>query len=179
MTVELVLGGARSGKSRYALDQAQLLAPQEVVCWLATAQAFDAEMSQRIDRHKNERPVHWHTLETPFDLATALQQSTAPVLVVDCLTLWLSNWLCLNPQGFNAEAWHVQRDGFFNQLSPLTTSDRCLLLVSNEVGFGIVPDNALARQFRDEAGRLHQQIAAMAQRVTLVVAGLPLAIKSF
>lgn len=180
MSVELILGGARSGKSRYALQQA-LVHDQAMhrVAWLATAQAYDAEMHARIVHHQAERPAHWQTIEAPLALADALQHCTAPYVVVDCLTLWLSNWLCREDAGLEAIDWQRERQHFFAQLQIWQTDvQRQLLLVSNEVGFGIVPDNPLARRFRDEAGRLHQQIAQQADRVTLVVAGIPLPIKS-
>ena len=173
MTVELVLGGARSGKSRYALQHALSHAH---VTWIATAQAFDAEMQQRIRHHQAERPSHWRTLETPLYLSQTLaQQSDQPMIVVDCLTLWVSNWLCANPP--SQPAWLDEQAAFLGQVTGFSHLSQRLMLVSNEVGFGIVPDNALARLFRDEAGRLHQRIAAIANQVTLVVAGLPLSIK--
>lgn len=182
MSTTLILGGARSGKSHYALQQAlqhtTILPSTNTVCWIATAQAYDAEMQQRIDHHKAERPTDWATIESPLVLSDALAQSTATLLVVDCLTLWLSNWLCLDAQGLDSAEWLAERAAFFTQLEQLTQcSNRRLLLVSNEVGFGIVPDNAMARRFRDEAGRLHQQIAAVVNQVLLVVAGIPMVIK--
>ncbi|MFZ3194424.1 MAG: bifunctional adenosylcobinamide kinase/adenosylcobinamide-phosphate guanylyltransferase [Moraxellaceae bacterium] len=188
MTVELVLGGARSGKSRYALQHALNAAN---VTWIATAQAFDAEMQQRISHHQAERPSHWRTLETPLYLSQTLaQQSDQPMIVVDCLTLWVSNWLCQPTQhhisdhsiqdtashSLTAE-WQTEQTDFLRQIERFSHLPQQLILVSNEVGFGIVPDNPLARLFRDEVGRLHQQIATIANAVTLVVAGLPLSIK--
>lgn len=168
MTRELILGGARSGKSRYALDRA--LAHDGPVTWIATAQAGDAEMSERIRHHRAERPAHWTTLEAPLQLATALQSSASQLVVIDCLTLWLSNWLC----GDDEAGWHNERQAM---LAAIAENTGPLYLVSNEVGFGIVPDNALARRFRDEAGRLHQDIARQIEQVTLVVAGMPLTVK--
>lgn len=180
MSVELILGGARSGKSRYALQHA-LLHDQAMqrVAWLATAQAYDDEMRERIVHHQAERPAHWQTIEAPLALAQALQHCTALCVVVDCLTLWLSNWLCREEAGLGSMDWQHERQHFFAQLQCWQTDpQRHLLLVSNEVGFGIVPDNRLARCFRDEAGRLHQQIAQQADRVSLVVAGIAMPIKS-
>jgi adenosylcobinamide kinase/adenosylcobinamide-phosphate guanylyltransferase len=182
MSAELVLGGARSGKSHYALNQAlahATLHPHaDAVCWIATAQAYDEEMQQRINHHKAERPTDWQTIEAPLSLSTALTQTSASVIVVDCLTLWLSNWLCRDPHGLDAPDWLAERAAFFVKLEQLTLyPHRRLLLVSNEVGFGIVPDNAMARRFRDEAGRLHQQIAAVVNQVVLVVAGIPMLVK--
>lgn len=169
MSIELILGGARSGKSGYALRQAQ--AHGRPVVWIATAEAHDDEMRERIARHQAERPAHWLTVEAPLALATALAPHSDQLVVVDCLTLWLSNWLCRD----DADGWRAERAAL---LSAITRHRAPLLLVGNEVGFGIVPDNALARRFRDEAGRLHQDIAAIAPRVTLLVAGIPMAIKS-
>ena len=188
MTVELVLGGARSGKSRYALQHAL---SDSNVTWIATAQAFDAEMQQRISQHQAERPSHWRTLETPLYLSQALAQHTdQPMIVVDCLTLWVSNWLCQTTQHSASDhslehaaihslttKWKTEQTDFLSQIEQYSRLPQRLILVSNEVGFGIVPDNPLARLFRDEVGRLHQQIAAIANQVTLVVAGLPLSIK--
>lgn len=193
MTVELVLGGARSGKSRYALHHALNAAH---VTWIATAQAFDAEMQQRISHHQAERPSHWRTFETPLYLSQTLaQQSDQPMIVVDCLTLWVSNWLCQPTQHSNSDhsssdhsteqaashslsaEWQTEQSDFLRQIERFSGLPERLILVSNEVGFGIVPDNPLARLFRDEVGQLHQRIAAIANQVTLVVAGLPLSIK--
>ncbi|STR45348.1 bifunctional adenosylcobinamide kinase/adenosylcobinamide-phosphate guanylyltransferase [Iodobacter fluviatilis] len=165
---ELILGGARSGKSGYALAKA--LAHDGQVFWLATAQAFDEEMQERIIRHKAERPAHWQTREAPLQLATALAQSQDQFCVIDCLTLWLSNWLCKD----DLAGWAQEKQAF---ITAAAAHRGTLLLVSNEVGFGIVPDNALARLFRDEAGRLHQDIARQAANVTLVVAGIPMPVK--
>lgn len=169
MSIELILGGARSGKSRHALTQA--LAHGGPVTWIATAEAHDDEMRERIAHHRAERPAHWASVEAPLALATALAARPDQFVVVDCLTLWLSNWLCRD----DTAAWQAERAAL---LAAIARHHAPLLLVSNEVGFGIVPDNALARRFRDEAGRLHQDIAALAQRVTLVVAGIPLTVKS-
>ena len=167
MTTTLVLGGARSGKTRYALEQAQ--AHPGPLVMIATAEAHDAEMAARIARHRAERDDRWRTVEAPLELAAALgalhPEETA---VVDCLTLWLSNLL------------HAEQDpeAAAGELIDALDGPGRRLLVSNEVGWGIVPDNALARRFRDEAGRLHQRLAARAERVVLVVAGLPLALKA-
>lgn len=170
MSLELILGGARSGKSRYALQQA--FDSSQPVAWIATAEAHDEEMRERIQRHKAERPAHWLSIESPLYLAQTLASTDSPFVVVDCLTLWLSNWLCRDDQS----DWPAQRLAFLDVLKQWPT-DRQLRLISNEVGFGIVPDNALARLFRDEAGRLHQDIAALADHVTLVVAGIPVPVK--
>jgi adenosylcobinamide kinase / adenosylcobinamide-phosphate guanylyltransferase len=179
MSVELILGGARSGKSRYALMQATALdTDQHAIAWCATAQAYDDEMQLRIAHHQAERPNHWQTIEAPLYLSAALTSPSTSVLVVDCLTLWLSNWLCREDAGLDAPDWHAEHQRFMTAIHQLTTQpDQHVFLVSNEVGFGIVPDNALARRFRDEAGRLHQQIAQCVDHVTLVVAGIAMPVK--
>lgn len=168
--VELVLGGARSGKSGYALGLAR--AHGDAVSWIATAEARDDEMHERIARHRAERPAAWFSVEAPLALAAAIEQQAVPgrCVVVDCLTLWLSNVLL----HADAATWPAQRDALLGLLDKVPGR---LLLVSNEVGCGIVPDNALARRFRDEAGRLHQALAARVPRVTLVVAGIAVAVK--
>lgn len=183
MSAELILGGARSGKSHYALTQAlahaALHSHADAVCWIATAQAFDLEMHQRIAHHKAERPTDWQTIEAPLSLSAALTQTSASFIVVDCLTLWLSNWLCRDPHGLDAPDWLAERAAFLVQVEQLNQCpNRRLLLVSNEVGFGIVPDNAMARRFRDDAGRLHQHTATLTDRVTLVVAGIAMPVKA-
>lgn len=164
--LELILGGARSGKSAYAERQAE--ASGLAVTYVATAEARDEEMAARIARHRAERPDAWRTVEEPLALAEALRREANErcCLVVDCLTLWLSNVMLAG-----------REDEIGTLLETLPHLKGRVILVSNEVGFGIVPDNALARRFRDEQGRLNQRIAALAERVTLVVAGLPLAIK--
>lgn len=169
MTTELILGGARSGKSRHALNQA--LAHDGPVCWVATAEMHDDEMRERIAHHRAERPAHWQTVEAPLQLAAVLVPLRDQFVVVDCLTLWLSNWLCRD----DLAGWQAERRALLAELA--RPRSQPLLLVGNEVGFGIVPDNALARLFRDEAGRLHQDIAAIVPQVTLVVAGIPLPVK--
>jgi len=171
MAVTLVLGGARSGKSAYAQRAAEAAAgvgrPPVLI---ATAQAYDDEMRERIVLHQAERGDAWRTLEAPLELESALDTLTAgDVAVVDCLTLWLTNVML------------GERDAAEERAKLLGAVQRCrarLWLVSNEVGLGIVPENALARRFRDEAGRLHQALAAQADEVALLVAGLPLMIKS-
>ncbi len=169
-TGELVflLGGARSGKSRLALERAQAL-PGELV-YIATAEALDEEMSGRIARHRAERGPRWRTVEAPLDLPDAIahESDNGKVLVVDCLTLWLSN-LMLRERDLAAATAHL--------LSALALRRGTVLVVSNEVGMGIVPENALARRFRDEAGRLNQAVAAAAGEVVLVTAGLALRVK--
>ncbi|TCS17464.1 bifunctional adenosylcobinamide kinase/adenosylcobinamide-phosphate guanylyltransferase [Caulobacter sp. BK020] len=171
MPSTLVLGGARSGKSAFAQGAAEALAAESGgrLVMVATAQAFDSEMTERIARHRLDRGAAWTTLEAPLDIASALEALGAnDIVVVDCLTLWLSNLMLDERDAAAAVGELVEAAGRF----PGT-----LWLVSNEVGFGIVPDNALARRFRDEAGRLHQALAHAADAVTLVVAGLSLRLK--
>ncbi len=172
MSVHLILGGARSGKSAYAQARAeadaQRLGAQPV--YIATAQAWDEEMRQRIARHQADRGGEWRLVEEPLDLAAALGGlPQSAVVVVDCLTLWLSNSMLKDDGGHEARAQTL--------LTALEGFGGVAWVVSNEVGWGVVPDNALARRFRDEAGRLHQAAAKAADQVVLVVAGLPLFLK--
>ncbi len=171
MSVCLVLGGARSGKSAHAQRAAEAAARDRglTAIFIATAAAGDAEMAERIARHQADRAQGWRTIEAPLDLAGAVADLSADdVAVIDCLTLWLSNSM-IEPEG------HAERVA--GLVPALAACPAALWVVSNEVGWGIVPDNALARAFRDEAGRLHQALAAAAGEVVLVVAGLPLALK--
>lgn len=167
---ELILGGARSGKS--ALAERLANADGGEVVYIATAQALDGEMDARIAQHRARRPAHWHCVEEPLALAAALQAQAGEgrCLLVDCLTLWLSN-LLLHPQ---PQTLARERDALLQLLPQLPGR---LLLVSNEVGQGVVPMGELSRRFVDEAGWLHQALAAQCQRVLLVVAGLPLVLK--
>ena len=164
----LILGGARSGKSRYALDLVEKAAPSRL--FVATASPGDAEMAERIKRHQAERGEGWTTLEVERDLAAALGEARdGRAVLVDCLTLWLANVL---QAGRDVEA---ETDAL---LAVLPRLEAPAVLVANEVGLGIVPENALARAFRDHAGRLNQRVAAAAQRVVFVAAGLPLTLKA-
>lgn len=165
----LVLGGARSGKSRYAENRAEALGGE--LFYLATGQAGDAEMADRIERHRADRGDRWQTLEVPLALDRAIAEHAAPgrVLLVDCLTLWVSN-LLLGGHDVNAACLTVSD-------ALKAASGGAIIFVSNEVGLGIVPDNALARQFRDDAGRTNQQIAQRVDEVVFVAAGLPLRLK--
>lgn len=164
----LVLGGARSGKSRHAQALAEHIAPNRV--FIATAQAFDAEMRERIARHQADRDASWLTVEAPIDLAEAIfqHQDESGVLLVDCLTLWLSNLLLADRDVEPAADALV---------AAVRESTVPVILVSNEVGYGIVPDNALARRFRDAAGQLNQRLSAICDATVLVVAGNPITIK--
>lgn len=167
--VILYLGGARSGKSRSAQNRAESTANELV--YVATGQPDDAEMAERIRRHRAERGERWRTIEAPLDLPQILMQNddVRRTLLVDCLTLWLSNLML---------AEHDIRNARQSLIDVLAHINATVLLVSNEVGMGIVPDNALARRFRDEAGWLHQEVAAVADEVWFVAAGLLLPLKN-
>ena len=163
-----VIGGARSGKSAFAqrLAEASGLIP----VYVATATAGDAEMARRIDAHRAARGLQWQLAEAPLELTAAIlrEAQTGRMLLVDCLTLWLSN---LMHAGRNLDAEAL---GLVSALPGLPGQ---IIFVSNEVGAGIVPDNRLARDFRDAHGRLNQQVAAACDAAVLVVAGLPLTLK--
>lgn len=165
----LILGGARSGKSALA---ERLAASHDAVLYVATAAAGDSEMSTRIQHHRARRPAHWGLSETPLALGAVLRREAhaGRCLLVDCLTLWLSNLLCRDDAGLFA----AERAELLDALAQLPGE---LILVSNEVGQGVVPLGELSRRFVDEAGRLHQDIAARCERVILTVAGLPLVLK--
>ena len=168
--VTLVLGGARSGKSAYA--ESLVAGPRAV--YVATAEAIDSEMEERIARHRaRRRGAGWTTVEAPLDLAAALraQAPGASGVLVDCLTVWLGNLM------------HAGRDidreagSLLESLAAPPAPSVPIVLVANEVGLGVVPDNPMARAFRDHAGRLNQALAARADRVVLVTAGIPLVLK--
>ena len=170
---ELILGGARSGKSALALQRA--LASGKNVTFIATATAGDAEMATRIERHKTDRPAHWALIEEPIALAEVLLQhaNEQACLLVDCLTLWLCNLLA--GETIDEAQFIAQRDALLKVLPQLPGH---IIFVSNEVGCGITPMGQINRRFVDEAGRLHQQLASVCDQVTLTVAGLPLSLKS-
>ena len=161
----LILGGARSGKTRLALARVAAQGPQRL--YIATAEALDAEMAARIARHRAERGPGWETAEIPLDLPAAIAAARVPVLA-DCLTLWLSN---LMHAGRDPEAETAAL------LAALAEAPVPVTLVSNEVGLGIVPETALGRAFRDAQGRLNQAVAAAVPQVTFAAAGLPLTLK--
>jgi adenosylcobinamide kinase/adenosylcobinamide-phosphate guanylyltransferase len=166
--VTLVLGGARSGKSRYA-EWLISTYPKPWV-YIATAEAKDSEMAARIAAHQARREAGWQTIEAPHELPEALGAAPAGAAVlVDCLTLWLSN-LMLGALKVEAMTANLEQ--------ALAARPGPTVLVSNEVGLGIVPDNALARQFRDAQGTLNQRVAAQAGRVIMMIAGIPVAVKS-
>ena len=168
--LQLILGGARSGKSRLA----EKLAADSgcAVTYIATSQPLDGEMNDRVRHHRERRPPHWALIEEPIELARVLRENARvdTCLLVDCLTLWLTNLLMLeNPQRLTEE-----RDALLQCLGELPGE---ILFVSNETGMGVVPLGELNRRFVDEAGWLHQALAERCQRVVLTVAGLPLTLK--
>lgn len=174
MSTTLILGGARSGKSAHAEQLAKDTNLQ--VTYIATAQVYDAEFKQRIQHHQARRPASWHLLEAPHFLANALQENAAPdrCIIVDCLTLWLAQWICPDCNPPKTSSWLLEREHLLLVLPNLPGS---IILVSNEVGMGIVPLGEINRQFQDEQGRLNQAIANIADQVTFVAAGLPLKLK--
>ena len=168
--LQLILGGARSGKSRLA----EKLAAESgcAVTYIATSQPLDGEMNERVRHHRERRPEHWALIEEPIELARVLRDNARAdaCLLVDCLTLWLTNLLMLeDPQRLNAE-----RDALLECLADLPGE---IVFVSNETGMGVVPLGELTRRYVDEAGWLHQALAERCQRVVLTVAGLPLTLK--
>ena len=216
--IQLIIGGARSGKSSLAEQYAK--ASNLPVTYIATAQAFDVEMAQRISQHQADRPQHWALIESPLLLAQAIESAMASssngegiCLLVDCLTLWLSNSLCkpsdaladdglqsstqsgtdtdTQPENYavNLDYWQQEKTQLLALLTRIS-QQAChdnnnnevgrieIILVSNEVGHGIVPMGELSRQFVDQAGWLHQAIASIADNVEFVMAGLPLTLKS-
>ena len=198
MSVHLILGGARSGKSSFAEKFAKDLEQNEQsqVYYIATAQSLDGEMSARIKHHQEQRPDHWSLIESPIELANAIKklivtdfehdknsnihldkskQQKPMTILVDCLTLWLTNCLC----SVEKNSWLQEKKQFIDVLTEYEqTSEINILLVSNEVGHGIVPMGELSRNFVDEAGWLHQDVAAIATRVDFVMAGIALSLKS-
>jgi adenosylcobinamide kinase/adenosylcobinamide-phosphate guanylyltransferase len=194
MNIHLILGGARSGKSAYAEKLA--IASGLPVTYIATAQIYDDEFKARIQHHKDRRPKSWKIVEEPHFLSTALlaniqedsrlteTSKAKPILlkqcvIIDCLTLWLAQCIC--PECVPAEGvdWSAQREAFLAQLKLLRDQNfqGSLILVSNEVGMGIVPLGEINRQFQDEQGRLNQAVAQIADKVSFIAAGLPLQLK--
>lgn len=182
---ELILGGARSGKSRLAEQRAivhEALGME--VRYIATAEAWDDEMRDRLEHHRHQRPAHWVTVEEPVKLAATLQANAAPdrCLIVDCVTLWLSALVFKGKAGEQMAAGDPIECTLFSQerqalLDILPQLPGEVILVSNEIGSGVVPENRLGRRFADEQGRLNQELAARCQRVTLSVAGVPLVLR--
>ena len=172
--IELVLGGARSGKSRYAEQQA--VQSGKEVLYIATAEAGDAEMALRIKHHRGSRPQHWQTIEEPIKLAEVIQKYSQKnnCLLVDCLTLWLSNILFDKQGELQLQRFEKEIKALLDVLEQVSGQ---VILVSNEVGQGVVAIDEMTRRFVDEAGFLHQKIAQISQRVVLVTAGLPQVLK--
>lgn len=167
MAVILVGGGARSGKSRHALELARKYGPR--LAFLATAQPLDHDMEARIARHRQERAPEFATIEEPLEIAGIIARSDADAIVVDCLTLWLSN-VMLN---FGRNVEHDME----NLVGAIRQSKAAVILVTNEVGCGIVPETTLGRDFRDRAGLLNQRVAAVAEEVYFMIFGQPLRVK--
>ncbi|WP_347018353.1 bifunctional adenosylcobinamide kinase/adenosylcobinamide-phosphate guanylyltransferase [Acinetobacter calcoaceticus] len=168
--LQLILGGARSGKSRLAEQTA--ISMQLAVTYVATAQALDSEMQSRIAHHQNQRPAHWSLVEEPLFLAKTLQKIDRPnqIILVDCLTLWLTNLLLLDDQ--NVQEFECEQ---LIDVLPKLQSE--IILVSNETGLGVVPLGEISRRFVDEAGRLHQALGQIADKVVFCVAGFPMILK--
>jgi adenosylcobinamide kinase/adenosylcobinamide-phosphate guanylyltransferase len=166
--LSLILGGARSGKSEYAETLVCSLPPPWI--YVATAEALDREMHERIEHHRNRRDEQWSTVDAPRDLPETIQRlaDAHQPMLIDCLTLWLSNCLLAD---FDLQ------EASDRLIAVLEKAPGPFVLVSNEVGWGIVPDTPLGRQFRDEQGRLNQRVANIADRVVMMVAGLPLTLK--
>ncbi|MGC1333426.1 bifunctional adenosylcobinamide kinase/adenosylcobinamide-phosphate guanylyltransferase [Pseudomonas sp.] len=168
--LQLILGGARSGKSRLAEQRAT--DSGLAVTYIATSQPLDGEMNERVQLHRQRRPEHWGLVEEPIELARVLREHATEdrCLLVDCLTLWLTNLLMLN----NPQRLADERQALLNGLATLPGH---IIFVSNETGLGVVPLGELTRRYVDEAGWLHQALAEQCQQVTLTVAGLPLTLK--
>lgn len=174
MPVHLILGGARSGKSAYAEQLAK--EGKQAVTYLATAKIYDDEFAQRVEHHKNRRPKEWSIIESPVNLAATLaaQAKENTCVIVDCLTLWLAQYICPDCEPPETTEWSQERQAL---LAVLPTLKGTILLVSNEVGMGIVPLGEINRQFQDEQGRLNQAVAQVADQVSFIAAGLPIKLK--
>jgi adenosylcobinamide kinase/adenosylcobinamide-phosphate guanylyltransferase len=163
--ITLITGGARSGKTRYALEGVE---PPGSCTYIATAQLLDDEMRERAARHRHERGARWLTIEEPFAVAPLVKELHG-VVVVDCLTVWLSNWVL-------RDQTEVERE--IDKLCSAFRSSTCRIrAITNEVGCSVVPDNALARVFRDWSGIMNQRVAAVADAVYLMVCGVPMRVK--
>jgi len=177
--IELILGGARSGKSRLAesrinsISQNNTQSKKSNIIYVATATAQDDEMSERILQHKKRRPQHWRLIEEPIQLANVLAtyKQADNIVLIECLTLWLSNLLGSN----DPDVFKLEKENFIQQIQE---SEADIILVSNETGLGVVPMGELSRRYVDEAGWLHQELAQISDRVTLVIAGLEQTLKT-
>ncbi|MBW5448017.1 bifunctional adenosylcobinamide kinase/adenosylcobinamide-phosphate guanylyltransferase [Cohnella sp. CFH 77786] len=175
--IVLVTGGARSGKSRFAERYAAHLGRSGL--YVATSQVHDEEMRARVDRHRERRErseFAWETVEEPYDLCGVLKASSHPVVLVDCLTLWLSNWLLYDERGEDPESRIWSKIEELEQT--LSGHGSTVIMVTNEVGDGIVPEYPLGRQFRDLAGWMNQRVAEVSEQVFRVTAGIPIELKS-
>ena len=178
----LILGGARSGKSRYAHELAAQEAQGRPVVYVATAQAGDDEMRDRIARHQQDRPAEWRTVEEPLDVADVLKRETeAGVILLDCLTFFVVNHMLRTGDAATCESdvWDAEgAEAAVRELMRVAQEvSPTVIIVSNEVGMGLVPETPLGRVFRDVAGRANQETAAAANRVRLLVAGIPMVVK--
>ncbi|MDX9952252.1 MAG: bifunctional adenosylcobinamide kinase/adenosylcobinamide-phosphate guanylyltransferase [Methylophilaceae bacterium] len=174
MSTTLILGGARSGKSACAEKQAEQSGLD--VTYIATAQVYDEEFAARIRHHQERRPPHWALAEEPHFLARALQANASEqrCIIIDCLTLWLAQWICNDCNPPADSNWQTERSALLELLPKLPGK---IILVSNEVGMGIVPLGEINRRFQDEQGRLNQAVAAVSDEVLFIAAGLPLRLK--
>ncbi len=177
--IVLLLGGARSGKSRLAEQLAQKLTSRPVL-FIATAEVRDEEMKKRVERHRQTRPSSWRTLEAPFNVGRALRESYEgeEVVILDCLTLWVANVLTRNFDTDSEAVAALAEKEVDELLATLSSLDTTAILVTNEVGMGLVPPYPLGRVYRDVLGRVNQQVAAHADEVFLLVAGIPVPIKT-
>ena len=169
-----ILGGARSGKSSYAEKLAEDSGLE--VIYIATAQVYDEEFAERVRLHRQRRPAHWQLIEEPFFLAKTLRDNARVdrILLVDCLTLYLAQWICPDCHAPEGKTWQEERADLLNTLNSIPSS---VILVSNEVGLGIVPMGGINRHYQDEAGRLNQAVASNCEQAVFMAAGLPLKLK--
>ena len=174
VSTHLILGGARSGKSAYAEKLA--IMSRLPVTYLATAQIYDDEFRKRVQHHKDRRPKHWRIVESSFNLANTIKTETenGRCVIVDCLTLWLAQCLCPDCAPIEGVSWDQEKKALLDILPNLVGE---VILVSNEVGMGIVPLGEINRQFQDEQGLLNQSVAKLCAHVKYFVAGLPLVLK--
>lgn len=167
MSLTFILGGARSGKSGFALELAK---DREVVVFIATALPLDEEMKERIDRHKMERPSHWRTIEEPVDLLPAISSLDAELIIIDCLTIWVSNLL----EKYTDREVIEMAEGVARYARGMSSE---VIAISNEVGLGIVPEYPIGRRYRDLLGKVNQIFARYASKVFFMIAGIPLEVK--
>lgn len=181
-TLVLVLGGARSGKSSFAQKEVLRRGGARDVLYVATAEVCDSEMARRIARHRSNRPASWETLEADPENLVSCLQGRRGVILLDCLTVWLSRWLLSAPAATSEDEnlWEITENFILEtteRLGKAPGTGSLLVVVSNEVGWDVVPPSLLGRRFRDLQGRANQRLAAMADHVAMVVAGIPLWIK--